>query len=78
MNVILADGAGIPLTPTPTPTPTPAPTPNQATTTNLAAVADLELCPLETFKQGTLGRIPEGSTFEAECRSEPGLAGAAA
>ena len=50
----------------------------EATTTNLAAVADLELCPLETFKQGTVGRISEGSTFEAECRSEPGLAGAAA
>lgn len=51
----------------------------EATTTNLAAVADLELCPLETLKQGTVGRIPEGSTFEAECRSaEPGLAAAAA
>ena len=50
----------------------------EATTTNLAAVADLELCPLETFKQGTVGRISEGSTFEAECRSEPGLVGAAA
>ena len=49
----------------------------EATTTNLAAVADLELCPLETFKQGTVGRIPQGSTFEAECRSEQGSAAAA-
>ena len=48
-----------------------------ATTTNLAAVADLELCSLETFKQGTIGRIPQGSTFEAECRSEQGSAAAA-
>ena len=49
-----------------------------ATTTNLAAVADLELCPLESFKQGTIGRIPQGSSFEAECRSDQGSVAAAA
>ena len=50
-----------------------------ATTTNLAAVADLELCPLETFQQGTLGTFAaQGSTFEAACRPEQGLAAAVA
>ena len=44
---------------------------------DVAGVASLELCPLETFRQGTLGRIPQGSSFEAECRADQGAATAA-
>ena len=45
-----------------------------ATTITQVGVTNLELCPLETFVKGVLGRIPPGSTFEAECRADQGQA----